>query len=149
MVALSQQEDLFDVINQERNMLPDWKYYIILMQQVISQFAWGLSANMLNSRCHRTPDCVCACLFALSSRRWLKNMESSKKINTDYVLATKCRLVSQNKYPNHIPTGMNVKSAILFSMVWMILSCPLLRNMPELVRTLKKKNIIIKNHFIR
>ena len=38
---------------------------------------------------------------------------------------------------NLIPTGMNVKSAILFSISLTILSCPLLRNIPELVRTLQ------------
>jgi hypothetical protein len=39
---------------------------------------------------------------------------------------------------NFIPTGMKVKSAILFSTSLTILSRPLLRNIPELVRTLKK-----------
>ena len=37
-----------------------------------------------------------------------------------------------------IPTGINVKSAIRFSMSLMILSRPLLKNIPELVRTLQK-----------
>ena len=40
------------------------------------------------------------------------------------------------KVLNYLPMGMNVKSAILFSMFLMILSCPLFRNIPELVRTL-------------
>lgn len=39
----------------------------------------------------------------------------------------------------YIPTGMKVKSAILFSMVRTILSCPLWRNVPELVRTLRRR----------
>lgn len=40
------------------------------------------------------------------------------------------------KFRKSLPIGMNVKSAILFSMLLMILSCPLFRNIPELVRTL-------------
>jgi len=41
----------------------------------------------------------------------------------------------------HIPTGMKVKSAILFSIALTILSCPLWRNMPELVRTLHTRTL--------
>lgn len=41
------------------------------------------------------------------------------------------------KLLSHIPTGIKVKSAILCSMVLMILSRPLARNVPELVRTLR------------
>lgn len=37
---------------------------------------------------------------------------------------------------DYIPTGIKVKSAILFSMVLITLSRPLARNVPELVRTL-------------
>lgn len=36
-----------------------------------------------------------------------------------------------------------MKSEILFSIARMILSCPLLRNVPELVRTLSNKPLII------
>lgn len=41
-----------------------------------------------------------------------------------------------------IPTGIKAKSAILFSMFLMILSRPLFKNIPELVRTLQKKKKI-------
>lgn len=40
-----------------------------------------------------------------------------------------------------VPTGMKVKSAILFSMSLMILSRPLLKNIPELVRTLQIRDV--------
>lgn len=36
-----------------------------------------------------------------------------------------------------VPTGMKVKSAILFSIFWIVLSFPLFKNIPELVRTLQ------------
>lgn len=39
----------------------------------------------------------------------------------------------------YLPTGMKVKSAILFSIVCTTLSRPLFRNIPELVRTLHAK----------
>lgn len=42
-----------------------------------------------------------------------------------------------------VPTGMKVKSAILFSMSLMILSRPLLKNIPELVRTLQIKMLSV------
>ena len=44
--------------------------------------------------------------------------------------------VQKNYLLHHIPTGMKVKSAILFSMFLIILSWPLFKNAPELVRTL-------------
>lgn len=43
----------------------------------------------------------------------------------------------QNIFFNAIPTGIKEKLAILFSMLLIILSRPLLRNIPELVRTLQ------------
>lgn len=42
---------------------------------------------------------------------------------------------------NYIPAGMKVKSAILFSISLIVLSRPLGRNVPELVRTLQIKGI--------
>lgn len=48
---------------------------------------------------------------------------------------------SCNNQSKHIPAGMKVKSAILFSMFLIILSRPLLRNIPELVRTLQNKTL--------
>jgi len=46
-----------------------------------------------------------------------------------------------------IPTGMKVKSAILLSIFWIILSCPLFRNIPELVRTLQEGDISRVMHY--
>lgn len=42
-------------------------------------------------------------------------------------------------FHSHIPTGMKVKSAILFSMVRTTLSRPLAKKVPELVRTLYER----------
>ena len=43
----------------------------------------------------------------------------------------------------YVPTGIKVKSAILFSIFLTILSRPLARKVPELVRTLNVKGIYI------
>ena len=60
----------------------------------------------------------------------LKPKEKKKKNDEDYYIRF-------SKFSKYVPTGMNVKSAILFSIALMILSRPLGRNVPELVRTLK------------
>jgi hypothetical protein len=45
----------------------------------------------------------------------------------------------QKEERKNVPTGMKVKSAILFSILLIILSCPLMIKVPELVRTLNIK----------
>jgi len=47
----------------------------------------------------------------------------------------------KTKGRNNAPTGIKVKSAILFSIFLTISSPPLSRNAPELVRTLNAKGI--------
>jgi len=47
----------------------------------------------------------------------------------------------QTKCIKNTPTGIKVKSAILFSIFLRILSCPLLIKVPELVRALYAKEI--------
>lgn len=47
-------------------------------------------------------------------------------------------VVNKNISPNNIPTGKKVKSERRFSIDRIILSLPLWRNVPELVRTLHK-----------
>lgn len=48
------------------------------------------------------------------------------------------KTIQKHQLLHLLPTGMKVKSASLFSMSLIILSWPLLRNIPELVRTLHK-----------
>jgi len=47
----------------------------------------------------------------------------------------------QAKCIKNAPTGIKVKSAILFSILLKILSCPLSIKVPELVRALNSKEI--------
>lgn len=73
-----------------------------------------------------------------SSRKTQKTLKCSfQKSKVCLPIAAKKR----EECLSHIPTGMKAKSAILFSMFWTILSRPLVRKVPELVRTLHVKDI--------